>query len=118
MQVIREEIRGLIADVAPQFGVEILYEPASSGAPSAETPADSPFVKHIEAMTGQTAGALAFGTEAPYFRQLGMDTVILGPGRIEQAHQPDEYIPIENIEPMVSYLSQLIQYYCVLGETA
>lgn len=118
MQVIREEIRGLIADVAPQFGVEILYEPASSGAPSAETPADSPFVKHIEAMTGETAGALAFGTEAPYFRQLGMDTVILGPGRIEQAHQPDEYIPIENIEPMVSYLSQLIQYYCVLGETA
>ena len=118
MQVIREEIRGLIADIAPKFGVELLYEPASSGAPSAETPADSPFVKHIETMTGQTAGALAFGTEAPFFRQLGMDTVILGPGRIEQAHQPDEYIPIENIEPMVSYLSQLIQYYCVLGETA
>ena len=118
MQVIREEIRGLIADVAPLFGVELLYEPASSGAPSAETPADSPFVQHIEKMTGETAGALAFGTEAPYFRQLGMDTVILGPGRIEQAHQPDEYIPMENIEPMVSYLSQLIQYYCVLGEMA
>jgi len=42
--------------------------------------------------------------------------VILGPGRIEQAHQPDEYIPIANIEPMVGYLRQLIEYYCVLGE--
>ncbi|WP_228254859.1 acetylornithine deacetylase [Aquirhabdus parva] len=118
MQTIREEIRQLIADVAPTFGVELLYEPASSGAPSAETPADSPFVQYIEGLTGQTAGALAFGTEAPYFRQLGMDTVILGPGRIEQAHQPDEYIPIANIEPMVGYLTQLIKYYCVLGEAS
>jgi acetylornithine deacetylase len=116
MQVIREEIRQLIADIAPKFGVELLYEAATSGAPSAETPADSPFVQYIEQLTGEAAGSLAFGTEAPYFRQLGMDTVILGPGRIEQAHQPDEYIPIANIEPMVGYLTQLIEYYCVMGE--
>lgn len=116
MQDIREEIRQLIADIAPKFGVSLLYEPASLGAHSAETPADSPFVQYIEQLTGETAGSLAFGTEAPYFRQLGMDTVILGPGRIEQAHQPDEYIPIANIEPMVGYLKQLIEYYCVMGE--
>jgi len=116
MQDIREEIRQLIADIAPQFGVQLLYEAATSGAPSAETPADSPFVQYIEKLTGDTAGSLAFGTEAPYFRQLGMDTVILGPGRIEQAHQPDEYLPIANIEPMVGYLKQLIEYYCVMGE--
>jgi acetylornithine deacetylase len=116
MQEIREEIRQLIADIAPKFGVSLLYEPASPGAHSAETPADSPFVQYIEQLTGDTAGSLAFGTEAPYFRQLGMDTVILGPGRIEQAHQPDEYIPIANIEPMVGYLKQLIEYYCVMGE--
>jgi len=118
MQDIRDEIRGLIKDIAPKFGVEVLYEPASPGAPSAETPAESPFVQYIEKLTGETAGALAFGTEAPYFRQMGLDAVILGPGRIEQAHQPDEYIPMENIAPMVGYLMQLIQYYCVLGESA
>ena len=116
MQDVREEIRQLIADIAPKFGVSLLYEPASPGAQSAETPADSPFVQYIEQLTGDKAGSLAFGTEAPYFRQLGMDTVILGPGRIEQAHQPDEYIPIANIEPMVGYLKQLIEYYCVMGE--
>jgi acetylornithine deacetylase len=116
MQDVRAEIRQLIADIAPKFGVSLLYEPASSGAQSAETPADSPFVQYIEQLTGDKAGSLAFGTEAPYFRQLGMDTVILGPGRIEQAHQPDEYIPIANIEPMVGYLTQLIEYYCVMGE--
>jgi acetylornithine deacetylase len=118
MQDVREEIRQLIADIAPKFGVSLLYEAATSGAPPAETPADSPFVQYIEQLTGDAAGSLAFGTEAPYFRQLGMDTVILGPGRIEQAHQPDEYIPIANIEPMVGYLKQLIEYYCVMGEAS
>ncbi len=116
MQDIRDEIAQLIADIAPKFGVSLLYEPASPGAQSAETPADSPFVQFIERLTGDIAGSLAFGTEAPYFRQLGMDTVILGPGRIEQAHQPDEYISIANIDPMVGYLTQLIEYYCVMGE--
>jgi acetylornithine deacetylase len=116
MQDIRAEIRQLIEDIAPKFGVSLVYEPASPGSQSAETPADSPFVQFVEQLTGDAAGSLAFGTEAPYFRQLGMDTVILGPGRIEQAHQPNEYIPIANIEPMVGYLTKLIEYYCVMGE--
>jgi acetylornithine deacetylase len=88
MQVIREEIRQLIADIAPKFGVELLYEAATSGAPSAETPADSPFVQYIEQLTGEAAGSLAFGTEAPYFRQLGMDTVILG--RVELSRRTNQ----------------------------
>ena len=44
-----------------------------------------------------------------------MDAVILGPGNIEQAHQPDEYLEIKNISPMVLLLNQLIHYYCVQG---
>jgi acetylornithine deacetylase len=66
-------------------------------------------------LTGQPAGAVAFGTEAPYFRQMGMDAVILGAGNIEQAHQPDEYLDMKNISPMVLWLTQMIHHYCVQG---
>lgn len=115
MQALRDDIHALLAGIGQQFGVEVLYEPATKGSPSAETPADSPFVKKVEALTGQDAGAVAFGTEAPYFRQLGMDTVILGPGYIEQAHQPNEYLALANIPPMIRWLTQLIHHYCVQG---
>jgi acetylornithine deacetylase len=115
MDALRQDIHGLMADIGQRFGVKLLYEPATEGSPSAETPADSIFVQKVEALTGQTAGAVAFGTEAPYFRKMGMDTVILGPGNIEQAHQPDEYLAISTLSPMILWLNQLIHHYCVQG---
>lgn len=115
MNAIRQDIEALIDDIGAKFGVSVLYEPATAGSPAAETPADSPFVRKVEALTGEQAGAVAFGTEAPFLRQMGMDTVILGAGNIEQAHQPDEYLEIKNISPMVLWLTRLIHYYCVQG---
>jgi acetylornithine deacetylase len=59
------------------------------------------------------ASAAAFGTEGPYFRQLGMDALIYGPGDIEQAHQPDEFIRLDSIAPTVAVLRGLIREFCV-----
>ena len=42
-----------------------------------------------------------------------MDTIILGPGGIEQAHQPDEYLALDRIAPMMEVLRGLISQYCV-----
>ena len=56
---------------------------------------------------------MAFGTEAPFFQALGMETVIFGPGSIDQAHQPDEYLETSNIRPAVDALTGLIGRYCV-----
>ena len=44
-------------------------------------------------LTGHSAKAVAFATEAPFLQQLGMDTIVMGPGSIDQAHQPDEFMP-------------------------
>lgn len=115
IESIRADIRQLLKGIEQQFGVSMLYEPATAGSGAAETPSDSPFVQKIEGLLGETAGAVSFGTEAPYFRAQDMDTVILGPGNIEQAHQPDEYLEIKNISPMLLLLNQLIHYYCVQG---
>ena len=45
----------------------------------------------------QRAGTVAFSTEGPFLQALGMETVIFGPGSIDQAHQPDEYLALDRI---------------------
>ena len=82
------------------------------GAPPMETPADSPIVGACETLTHHPAESVAFCTEGPYFNQLGMETVILGPGDIEQAHQPDEYLALDRIAPMRRLLRSLVERFC------
>ncbi|MFW2131999.1 acetylornithine deacetylase [Ectothiorhodospira haloalkaliphila] len=83
------------------------------GVPPMETPADSELVRVTEELTGHAAEAVAFGTEGPFLRQMDMDVVILGPGDIRQAHQPDEYLALDRIEPMLKILRGLIQRFCI-----
>ncbi|MEQ6916831.1 acetylornithine deacetylase [Halomonas aquatica] len=53
------------------------------------------------------AGAVAYATEAGQFQREGLPTVICGPGSIGQAHQPDEYIDIEQLEAGVRFMAAL-----------
>jgi len=78
-----------------------------------ETAPESPIVRTAEALTGQEAGAVAFATEGPFLTQLGMETLILGPGDIAQAHQPDEFLRLERIAPTLDLLRALIRRFCI-----
>jgi acetylornithine deacetylase len=64
-------------------------------------------------MTGHTAKSVAFATEAPFLQQLGMETIVMGPGSIDLAHQPDEYLALDQIEPCISLLQRFIKHYCL-----
>ncbi|WP_438987187.1 M20/M25/M40 family metallo-hydrolase, partial [Marivivens donghaensis] len=48
-----------------------------------------------------------FGTEAGLFQSIGMDVVVCGPGSIAQAHKPDEYISLDQLEQCITMLKQL-----------
>lgn len=74
--------------------------------------ADSEVVRLCETLTGKESGAVAFGTEAPFLSALGLETIVFGPGSIEQAHQPDEYLAIEQIPKGIQYITELIQHFC------
>ena len=78
-----------------------------------ETPADGALVGALEALSGQRAGTVAFGTEAPFFQALGMETVVFGPGAIDQAHQPNEFLDAAQLQPMEDALAALIAQYCL-----
>jgi len=50
---------------------------------------------------------VAYATEAGQFQGQGLQTIILGPGSIAQAHQPDEYIDIEQLEACEDFLNKM-----------
>ena len=78
-----------------------------------EQAAESDLVKLAERLTGHQAEVVAFATEAPFLQQLGMETIVMGPGSIDRAHQPDEYLELEQIQPCIALLQQFIRHYCL-----
>ena len=50
---------------------------------------------------------VAFGTEAGIFKNSGIPTVVCGPGHISQAHQPDEYVSLEQLGRCEAFLRGL-----------
>lgn len=73
---------------------------------------DSALVKLAENIAGQKAVAVNYCTEAPFIQQLGCETIVMGPGSINQAHQPDEFLAMEKIKPSQQIISSLIKASC------
>ncbi len=113
LDTLRNELKKRLQSVMPEHGFKLETLPLFSGIPAVETPAESELVKVAEKLTGFDAGSVAFGTEAPYLTNLGIETIVLGPGNIDQAHQPDEYLEIDRIQPTVELLEKLIQQFCI-----
>ena len=86
MQELRGEMQTRVLGVLQDSGIEVDFESLFEGIPAMETPANAQIVQLAAKLTGHTAEAVAFATEAPYLNQLGMESVILGPGDIAQAH--------------------------------
>jgi len=63
----------------------------------------------VLALTGANeAGTVAFGTEGGLFQEAGIPTMVCGPGSIEQAHKPDEFIAAEQIVQCEGFLRRLL----------
>lgn len=110
---LREAIQRRLTPIAESSKTDIVFSSLFEGIEPFDQPADSELVKICELLTGHTAESVAFATEAPFMQELGMQTVVLGPGSINQAHQPDEFISIDQIEPAVKIVQKLIQKFCV-----
>jgi len=116
LQELRGELHNRITKSLQDSGIEIQFEALFEGVPAMETAADAPIVKLAEKLTGHAPEAVAFATEAPYLNQLGMDTVVMGPGDIDQAHQPDEYLALDRLSPTIDILKRLVNTVCIKGK--
>jgi acetylornithine deacetylase len=80
-----------------------------SAAPGLNTPVDAEVTQLCAALTGENGTTkVAFGTEGGLFSDAGIPTVICGPGSIDQAHKPDEYIELDQIARCERFLKRLI----------
>jgi acetylornithine deacetylase len=51
--------------------------------------------------------AVSYATEAGQFQRAGLPTVVCGPGSIDQAHKPDEFLEVSQIEACISFMERL-----------
>lgn len=69
---------------------------------------DDPVTRLAQQLAGEQGTTLvAFGTEAGLFKNAGISTVVCGPGSIRQAHQPDEYVSLEQLARCEAFMQGL-----------
>lgn len=75
---------------------------------SLEPVRDNPPAQLLVELTGANhTNLVSFGTEAGLFQKLGLAAVVCGPGSIEQAHKPDEFIALSELEKALSMLDKM-----------
>ena len=108
----REGLRACVEKEIAHSGLRAEYTARLEGIAGMYTDPNSEIVEQAVRLSGVPAGTVAFATEGAFFNSMGMETVILGPGRIEQAHQANEYLLMNNIPPMLDILGGLVHHFC------
>ncbi len=108
----RRALHERVRDAIAGSDVQVEFDSLFAGVDPLCTPADADLVTQCERLSGHPAGCVNFGTEAPFYTQLGAQSVVFGPGDIDLAHQPDEYLDLTQVAPTERALCALIQRYC------
>jgi acetylornithine deacetylase len=111
---LRRSLHRRVTGILTGSSLGVDFVPLFEGVEPMETDAAAEIVTAVEAWTGARAGAVDFATEAPFLQSMGMEVVVVGPGNIEQAHQPDEFLDLASLEPTLELLRALIRRYCLV----
>lgn len=101
-----ESLLPAMKSVSENVGIETILH---AHVPSLDKPSDPQFQSSVmKAAKQNQALAVSFGTEAGMFNEADMETYICGPGHIKQAHKPDEFIEVTQIEECVAFIRQMV----------
>jgi acetylornithine deacetylase len=90
------------ADIATVAGARV---------PALKPEHDSPAEALARQLTGRNSSqAVSYGTEAGLFQEAGIPAVVCGPGSILQAHKPDEFIALEQIDLCIAFMRRLVDH--------
>lgn len=94
--------------IAPGCNIETTLR---SGTPALKPDPESDAERLCRILTGDNVTrAVSFAAEAGQFQQKGIPTVICGPGSISQAHQPNEYIEVSQVEAGTKFMLDLVRH--------
>jgi len=105
----RDELLAPMQAVSPSSDIQWQ---ALAQFPALDTPNAEPvngWVKNVLGRPGEP-GAVSYGTEAGLFSDIGIPTIVCGPGSIEQAHRPDEFVEIAQIKACVDFMHSVIEH--------
>jgi len=101
------EMRRVAADTGIDF-TEL------STMPGFDTHGESTIAEWGRACSGATGhGKVSFGTEASRFHEAGIPAIICGPGHIAQAHQPNEWVSVEQLARCEAFMRRLADRVCI-----
>jgi acetylornithine deacetylase len=90
-------------------GCRIVIEQMTN-APALGPDEDNPAADLVKAITGSNStDVVAYAAEAGQFQEAGFSVVVCGPGSINNAHQPDEFITIDQVREATKFLRRLIE---------
>ena len=102
------EVEAVIKQVRPEANISVTQK---FFVPGLKPEVDGPAEALVRQLTGDNSdNVVSYGTEAGHFQSRGVSTVICGPGSIEQAHQPNEYISIAQYEAGGKFIRDLISH--------
>jgi acetylornithine deacetylase len=94
--------------IAPECSIETQI---LADAPPLRPEAENPAAELAHALTGANGRqSVSYAAEAGQFQQAGFSTVICGPGSIDQAHQPNEFITLDQVAESTRFMRGLIQH--------
>jgi acetylornithine deacetylase ArgE len=105
-----EEIIASLSSKDPEFKAELTRHGASE---PLDVPLDSRIVKTLREILGTRIVGAPYYTEAVNYTRAGIPTVICGPGSIDQAHTPDEYVSLEQLELGLSTFKEAVKRICL-----
>jgi acetylornithine deacetylase len=99
--------------LAVKYPGRVNFSELHPSSPSFEQEHNSELVTLAQEISGHQCCAVNYATEAPFIQQLGCQTIVLGPGSIDQAHQPNEFLAHNEIGKTEEILVKMIQRYCL-----
>ena len=108
-----QEVQDFAANLLPEMqriepNAKIAFEWLAS-APGLNTKEHDAIVQLAASLSrNTTTGAVSYGTEAGLFQRAGIPTVVCGPGNIEQAHRPNEFVALEQVAQCEAFMMRLI----------
>jgi acetylornithine deacetylase len=103
-----DEVLPRLRHAAPDGAIDIRsIATVPTLAPETAGPAEA-MACHLTGANG--AGVVAYGTEGGLYQAAGMSTIVLGPGDIAQAHQPNEYLEVAQLDAGEAFLRRLIDW--------
>lgn len=109
---LRDSIHQIAHLVAENRDLSVNFDMLFKGLPALDTDINSEITQFLEMQSKHKSKTVAFATEGPFFNDLGMNTMIFGPGSIDQAHQADEYLAKNQINPSISIIEKSIKHFC------